>query len=352
MKDRGVTQRQWYERVISIEDGAFQVRSDLDVYFDIKTIDETVLEVVRRKDTLFSVKKIGRLNHLHCTPLGKRLQGCLNISRNTITDTFAGHRFSPYFELFTRTTNNFGLVASDLHADGAVLFNSWVAELRKQATQSGFVKSAADQDRAARKNSTSLVNYIDGLHELFSKLLVVRLELGYSREFRDNFKLDSLQVKHDFNVFLARLRRFFPHLVGYIWKLEYAVVKSYHYHVMLFFNGHDVREDITLGRLIGDYWTKEATGGNRTYRNLNRDKKRYSKLGILGIGMIPYEDAKLRKNLINAALYLAKIDYYIRLDAPNIGRTLGRGSLKGAKGSRPGRPRAHFPRHEKSKPGE
>jgi hypothetical protein len=345
MKDRaGLIERQWRAGTVSWTDGGLIIHHEFDYPREIVNIDALMHDLVRSGDPLFSSIMCNRRKRsiVQATPLGKRFLTCLAYDLYSIKQLFNKHKLSPYFALFASKVTDTKISRHDLAEDTVAWFNTWIDEIREAGRENGFAKVIDDQERAMRKNAASLLKYIRNLHEMFAKLVVVRVDLGYSKEYREMSAVSGLDpslVKGNFKLLLKYLRRRFPTLAGYVWKLEYGALKSYHYHLMLLFNGHEVREDVTLGQLVGDHWVGEITEGNGTYWNCNAKKDVYAKLGLLGIGTIRYCDTELRANLEKAALYLAKVDYYVRLNSPGVGRTFGKGGRNIQVGVRRGRPR-------------
>lgn len=343
MKERErIIQKQWRAGTVSWDGDTLVIDHEFDHPAEIIAIDEFMHDLARSKEPLFYISD-GPTTEAIATQLGERFLRCLKIDVWAINRIFNRHKLSPYFALFARHVEESSLPGIGLWPDTVVHFNSWAEDIRAEAKVDAFVKTIDDHERAMRKNAASLLKYIRGLHEAHAKLVVVRLDLGYSAAYRLSLGeegVDPIMVKRDLNSSLKYLRSKFPNMVGYAWKLEYGSRKSYHYHLMLFFNGHEVREDVTLGQLIGDHWDKMITAGNGTHWNCNAKKDAYAKLGLLGIGTIRYCDGWLRANLERAALYLTKVDYYVRLNAPGIGRTFGKGVLPPISEPRRGRPRA------------
>ena len=90
-------------------------------------------------------------------------------------------------------------------------------------------------------------------------------------------------------------------------------------------------------REIGEYWKLVVTNGRGSYWNCNDKKAGYHHLGI---GMIHYSDVEKISNLKQAAVYLVKVDHYVRMLTPDNGRTFGRGEILPPRTSTVGRPRA------------
>jgi hypothetical protein len=195
------------------------------------------------------------------------------------------------------------------------------------------------------KNYQSMINYIDNLFTRHSRLLVIRIDLGYRKDIDTPFLNEEeiyqkyCQAKVDREHLFRNMRSnaLFNHMVGYIWRLEYGEDKGFHNHMIFFYDGSQVQQDVTIGRMIGEYWVNVITQGRGLYYNCNAYKDDYQ---YCGIGMINHYDMQLIVNLKLAAQYLAKPDDYMTAYMQNmeIGRTFGRGILR-VKTENRGRPR-------------
>jgi hypothetical protein len=234
------------------------------------------------------------------------------------------------------------------------LSEALLEEIKQETKSLKFKKKLNNFNRVPVKNFKSLTNYIDRLFDQYARLLVVRVDLSYGLNDRLSITEEEayeeyLQAKKDRESLFYDIwhNEIFKHLVGYAWKMEYGLDKSFHFHILFFFDGSKVREDVTIGRMIGEYWQHEITGGKGLYFNCNAFKEKYEE--NLGIGMINHFDAELRDNLINeAAAYLVKTDLYSRViireregknGKRDNARTFGKGEIKAKKDNR-GRPRA------------
>jgi len=220
--------------------------------------------------------------------------------------------------------------------------------LRAEVHSPAFKKIIDNANRLLTKNHKSLLSYIHRVFEQHARLLVLRVDFGYRLKPRCSVTQADLmteyqQAKKDYQHFVNNQKgnRLFEYLVGHVWKLEYGLQKGFHYHLILFFDGSKVRQDITLAQQIGEYWQTIITQGRELYFNCNAKKHEYK---YLGIGMINHHDTELRNNLNRAAGYLIKIDHFARLSAKSIHRNFGKGIIKqsniGYTGKR-GRPRQH-----------
>lgn len=197
----------------------------------------------------------------------------------------------------------------------------------------------------SQRNGLSAGRYIDKLFAKYARLLVLRIDFGYSRPenrpghyFRELEPGDVEQVQRDrdalIRYFQTDLRE--HGLVGYMWKVEWQELKGYHFHTLLFMDGSQVRNEAAIGRYVEAHW-KEVTEQQGYTWNCNLDKSKYGQK--LGVGMIHASDEELIFNLKHTvATYLTKPDAYVR---PLLGegfRMFGRSCLPKAHSGR-GRPR-------------
>ena len=169
------------------------------------------------------------------------------------------------------------------------------------ANSKQFRKQLANLSRMTTRNTVSLQRYLNDLFEFYSRLLVVRVDFHYKKSEYECLSLE--QVMKDRDVFIRQVKREHPYLVGMCWKLEYGEDRSYHYHMVFFFDGAKVRQDITLGIQLGELWL-EVTDGEGTYYNCNADKSKYDECYL---GQINYYDTDKRAALIHVS-YLTKVD--------------------------------------------
>jgi len=198
-------------------------------------------------------------------------------------------------------------------------------------------------EKNLRQNTNSSTDYIDGLFRRYARLLVLRVDFSYRNQNRysiteKEIHEDYPQTKIDREHFFRNMRSntLFDHLLGYVWKLEYGLNKGFHYHLIFFYDGSKVQQDINRAKMIGEYWQTTITQGRGIYFNCNAKQDQYK---YPGIGIVNYYDDKLRVNLIKAATYLTKSDYYASVIVLGEGRTFGKGQIKHKTSNRRGRPR-------------
>lgn len=231
--------------------------------------------------------------------------------------------------------------------------NRFVDAVRERISSGAFKREMSAHMRAANKNYSGLLGYIDALFARYSRLLVLRIDFSYGKGklevedyTRPSERLDALRIVTERIVqdrieLIDYLKNKCPELgmVGYVWKLEYGREKGHHYHMMFFLDGAKVRQDIVIAKLIGEYWNNVITLGKGVYYNCNGNKDKYRHCGV---GMINYSEAEKLSNLKEkAAIYLTKADRYVSACMPGNKRTFGKGNSPKVGERSVGRPRAH-----------
>ena len=207
--------------------------------------------------------------------------------------------------------------------------------IRNDVNGALYKKAVNEYQRASRKNHRSILDYIDSLFHSYAKILVIRIDLSYKL----GVNADLIRVRKDRGrLFLnAKSNKIFSNMIGFVWKLETGLYKGLHYHVVFFFDGSKVREDINIARRIGEYWVGQITNNEGLYFNCNRVKNRYKNCGI---GMVSYCDEQKRAFLLDAVKYLTLTEKYLKPMNEDGFRCLGKGVLK-KKPEKLGRPRMY-----------
>lgn len=197
----------------------------------------------------------------------------------------------------------------------------------------------------SHKNSLSAGRYIDKLFAKYARLLVLRIDFGYSRPenrpghyFSEITPGDVQQVQSDRDALIRYFQTDLSEhgLVGYMWKVEWQELKGFHFHTLLFMDGSKVRNEAAIGRYVEAHWKKVTEQQGYTW-NCNLDKSKYGEK--LGVGMIHASDELLIFNLKHTVTsYLTKPDAYVRFLLGDDFRIFGRSCLPKAH-SGMGRPR-------------
>ena len=147
----------------------------------------------------------------------------------------------------------------------------------------------------------------------YSRLLIVRVDLGYSK---DTSHLISIKDFHQHIKILRKLfarddtkKPFWEGVEGFVIALEQGHDRGYHCHLLVMFDGAKKQDDTYLGQAIGEKW-KVITNGLGSYYNCNnlQYKQKYKDAGTLGIGMIHRQNSVEVENAVRVALYLTEPD--------------------------------------------
>lgn len=194
-----------------------------------------------------------------------------------------------------------------------------------------------NNNKKTNRRLESTKKYIDDLSKKYSKLNIVRVDLGYTKE--DSKSITFEDASKDLNKMLNNTRSkptVFGEMVGYITKKELGEDKGVHIHVAIIYNGNIVREDITKAQQIGEYWKNNITKGKGVFHNCSKNEYKNKAVGI-----IDYKDEEKRKIFDEKVLtYLCKDEQSIDPLKTNIkDRAFTRGIAKKTK-SNAGRPRS------------
>lgn len=168
------------------------------------------------------------------------------------------------------------------------------------------------------RNTKSLSKKLDKAINRYSKLEVVRVDLAYKQKYHDitdieNFYDDLERLRKN----IGSRKKLFKGLVDYAWALEQGETKGYHCHLLLIFNGHQRQKGWAIADKVGQLW-KSITAKQGYYFNCHDPEqiKKYSEMGVLGIGRIHRGSSIEVRNMRNAVLYLVnpeKEDQYLRV---------------------------------------
>lgn len=157
-------------------------------------------------------------------------------------------------------------------------------------------------------NTKRLIIYMSQILNHYSRLLIVRVDLGYSK---NTIHLVSIETFHKhlkkLRELIGKTESCFEELEGNVIALEQGHDRGYHVHLLLMFDGSKRWKDTHIGQLVGEKW-QNITGGLGSYHNCNNPqyKKQQEARGRLGIGMIHRRNPKEIQNAINASLYLTQ----------------------------------------------
>lgn len=216
----------------------------------------------------------------------------------------------------------------------ALLADGWVnEESRSKLTEElkmlmsglkspALLKKGYDFMKGPLKNANALRHYVDGLFKRYARLLVIRVDLAYQREFRDTLSLDDILKHKDALLKNRRKGSLAQSWVGYACRLEYAPCTGYHYHLVVFLDGSVYRGDVYHADSILMEWEQITANRGRGF-NCNMQSGKYR---FCGVGMINHFDKEKRECLSRALAYLTKSDRIAKLKLKKR-RTFFKGSL-------------------------
>ena len=162
-------------------------------------------------------------------------------------------------------------MATDHEKSVAVISNSIIEGIFKGLKDPKFVQQVNDRRKMARRREKNALKYVDMVRKSYSRLLGVRVDFYLPA---DKKHFTHKEIVAHFHTILQKVRRSMSmRLKGYVWKLEQGVDQALHIHCFFFFCGSKHREDISLGRMIGEMWESQI-GGKHNYFICNPSKNR------------------------------------------------------------------------------
>lgn len=155
-------------------------------------------------------------------------------------------------------------------------------------------------DEAKKRKESDLINYLAGADPTLSGAIEGRVTLQEVQKDRDRL-FGNMKGKPSL----------FRHLAGYVWRIEYTRLAGYHMHVMLFFDGENVKNHQFYAQEIGNYWRDVVTEGRGYFENCNRNKSRYGEAWALGL--IDHWDGTKRDKLRKAMEYFSKMSQIVHV---------------------------------------
>jgi hypothetical protein len=324
-----------------------------ELVWDLRDLAVAVKAVVDHKGVVFNTVQ-GPRNELGIerTRLGENLLKALgHVSEADVRPCFPCHGYNPYVELAFEALRqsphmdywiiHWKLVRGAEALRNTAELNLFVETLRRKAEDPDFKRAMERVRRNCDKNCTELKSYIRAIYRCRgTRHLVVRIDLSYERVGARNAYLHTSVTLKEVKQHIAKFRRYVNDkfkATGFVAKLEYGFLKGYHFHVLVFLNGHRHQQDVLIGKQMGEHWSASITEGRGLSFNCNAVAARYRKLGI---GMINYDDGDKRTNLMEKVVpYLTKTDFWLRFQPG--GKTFFKG-LMPRPPLKTGRPRKHI----------
>ncbi|MFJ3483535.1 inovirus-type Gp2 protein [Pseudomonas sp. NPDC090202] len=312
-----------------------------------KCIGPLITSLLGSKHDLFSVSLTSNgVCVISSDRLGRRFVLQLELCHSSLRHEYCHYRWNPYLELFYSLVKKYHIpnirvlvrqVRGDLASDLVDYLNNIVREIREGGSSASFKAALKSYLRPVRENYKELTSYVQSLFDAKARMLVVRVDLSYLERYRKSgSEISATQAGAHRRKLLDVLQKGgYGPLEGYAWKFEKGVRKGLHFHMLLFFDGSKVRQDVVLGRMIGELWSSVITEGAGSYYNCNAFKEKYE---CRGIGMVRYDDSKAMEGLDRIVTYMTKLDEYFKLSVQGV-RSFGKGIMPVKPGITRGRPR-------------
>ncbi|WP_458070776.1 hypothetical protein [Rhodanobacter sp. BL-MT-08] len=256
---------------------------------------------------------------------------------------FPIHRYEPHFDLFMRHVEPFNFKSrmyGEQNCDRDL--EECLERIRSEAKTKVFEDLVKNHDKSSMKNYRRFTKYVDALLDTYQKLQVVRVALKYRmpepeqtlRVARAILKdrtsnpgrinLESLvtfdQMKSEMKLFKEKVDdKYSVSLVGFVYKIEYGLLTSFHADWLLFFNGRPAGTDEITGSEIADMWTEVAGAQRALQWNCRAGKPPHPEDTML-FGDVALGDTRKRGALYRFGARLTKPDYWLRLLPPGGGR--------------------------------
>ncbi|ENW83103.1 hypothetical protein F909_00694 [Acinetobacter sp. ANC 3929] len=206
------------------------------------------------------------------------------------------------------------------------------------------VQEIQDYSRQEVKNTESLREYLSNLFNHYARLLVVRVDLKYDKDIRDqiSFELFSQHMEVLRNR-ISNKDGCFKGIEGFAWALEQgADLGGYHCHLLLLYQGADHQNGFRLGKMVEAKWQEITRGETKSQDNtqeigkafvINNYQylKRFEANNTIGVGMVYRDDPHSVHCAIATALYLTrpeKLDQYLRVKLSESQKTFGTGQYR------------------------
>lgn len=275
------------------------------------------------------------INQLH--PLYPILHNYLQTNLLDIAQSFNNKAIPPYCQLLFTCDKDFNIrqfIHYDHNAMGEILLTIKLAaithleqliqQLYQQHNSHSFKSLLRAYIRPEKDTIKSYRQYVNGLFQKYSRLLVIRVDLGY----HSNQTIGYPQFCQDIDQFISLMpsNPAFKDKVGYIWKLEYGPQKGFHVHLMLLYDGAKRKSDYYIAQQIGELW-RQITSLRGLYYNCHSKAQKQAYV-IDCLGMLHRSDSQRINHLTHHVVaYLTKTDPYLKLLNNNGRKLTDRGQM-------------------------
>ena len=207
---------------------------------------------------------------------------------------------------------------------------SWFLDLSED-----FEKDYKMIEKQKDENKIEVQEYCRSILNKCSRILVVRVDLGYLQEYSSRIRVED--IYKDLDILLNRIQNkdgIFKHVIGYIWGVEQGgKSKGFHCHLAIIYDTA-FRDGSAAywGNKIIALWSEITRDYGQGYNCWNRERvKELRGRDELGIGLIYRRDSTQVTNFIEAMQYIAdhhkRTLQYLRVK-PEGRRVFGKGQLR------------------------
>ena len=318
-------------------------------YEALHDILEGMPELILSRRTLYKIKLDSKQQYI--CPLRKddlALHELFFLQYDQIIEVFPAYANCHQLQLLQEAVQTFKLTDQDRHLPQGEALKAYVERMervvrwvRKTAQEIGLASRLASSLRLQHANYKSIFVYIQALFQQRARLLVVRLDLFYNNLEREAMK--QAPDAYDYSVVDTdrlgwpditkplmdqhkdELGRFVEqkfHCCGHVFVWEKALVRGFHLHTLLFFDGSEHCKWKGIAHMIGQHWNDHITKGRGSYYVPEEREYVYR-----AVGLIHYEDTVAIRGLQEIARYFAKPDWCMLHECPHFGRALFRGNM-------------------------
>lgn len=252
--------------------------------------------------------------------------------------------YSPLIRDFIRVFNLIDTLCSEMQTSNLYyVISKNLSDLRSAllCNYQVSIQQIQEYKKQEVRNTESLREYLSDLFNHYARLLVVRVDLKYSENFRDQISLEM------FSRHIAILRNrisnkdgCFKGVEGFAWALEQgADLGGYHCHLLILYQGACHQNGFRLGKMVQAKWEEitqvefqslENTQkvGKAFIVNDHRYLQRYKEKNTIGVNMVRRSDPHSVSCAIETALYLTrpeKSNQYLRVKLSKTQKTFGTG---------------------------
>lgn len=294
----------------------------------IMRTERVLKKIAKSNEDLFTVQNRQGLPEIFATKNGQSFLALCKADPFSLKQAYPNHNFNPYMEVLAKHGNgheifDFATQIKDILPEHTQQvcdrINDCIHDIRKEIKSSTFQKVLNHAKRSRNKNNRNLKRYIKVTfaQPYCGKLLSIRIDCSY-KEGRaldnPNAVVSYLETRRHRREMMRHIQTYTGNaFAGCVCKLEYGLLKGYHYHYVIFLKGSMVRMDSVIAKALGEHWETVITKGHGMYYNCNANKYMYK---YPCLGELHHNDPDIWLGLNILCAYLTKTDYHLRIRLP------------------------------------